>query len=83
MVRAPPGRPERPNRPARTPDRKEPAIDDRSITGVIAAKAARMGCVAVPFDHPSHDARFVVADAVVPSLADVTSALLERVAGDR
>ena len=27
--------------------------------------------------------RFVLADAIVPSLADVTSVLLERVAGDR
>ncbi|HVH45692.1 MAG TPA: hexitol phosphatase HxpB [Labilithrix sp.] len=57
-------------------------IED-SMTGVLAAKAARMGCIAVPFDHPAHDARFVIADAIVASLADVTSVLLERVAGDR
>lgn len=60
-------------------------IED-SMTGVIAAKAARMGCIAVPSDVPmdgQRDARFVVADAIVPSLAEVTSVLLERVAGDR
>lgn len=63
-------------------------IED-SMTGVIAAKAARMGCIAVPSDDPAgpsghpRDARFVLADAIVPSLADVTSVLLERVAGDR
>jgi mannitol-1-/sugar-/sorbitol-6-/2-deoxyglucose-6-phosphatase len=56
-------------------------IED-SMTGVIAAKAARMGCIAVPFDHPTHEARFAVADAIVASLVDVTSVLLERVAGD-
>jgi sugar-phosphatase len=50
-----------------------------SLAGIIAAKAARMGCVAVPFDHPHHDARFVVADAIVGSLDEVTSDLLERV----
>jgi mannitol-1-/sugar-/sorbitol-6-/2-deoxyglucose-6-phosphatase len=47
-----------------------------SLTGVIAAKAARMACVAVPWDHPKHDLRFAIADAVVGSLADVTTELL-------
>ena len=59
-----------------------PAVDcvvlEDSLTGVIAAKAARMSCVAVPFDHPDHDARFVIADAIVRSLEDVTSELLDR-----
>ncbi len=61
-------------------------IED-SMTGVIAAKAARMGCIAVPSDTPTEghprDARFVLADAIVTSLVEVTSVLLERVAGDR
>lgn len=48
-----------------------------SLTGVIAAKAARMGCVAVPFDHPEHDARFVIADAIVGSLDELTTELLD------
>ena len=55
-------------------------IED-SMTGVIAAKAARMACIAVPSDVATatpHDARFVVADAIVRSLHDVTSALLDR-----
>jgi HAD superfamily hydrolase (TIGR01509 family) len=59
-----------------------PAVDcvvlEDSLTGVIAAKAARMGCVAVPFDHPEHDARFVIADAIVGSLDELTTELLDR-----
>jgi sugar-phosphatase len=47
-----------------------------SLTGVVAAKAARARCIAVPFDHPEHDPRFVLADAVVASLEHVTPALL-------
>ncbi len=57
-----------------------PAVDcvvlEDSLIGVIAAKAARMSCVAVPFDHPDHDARFVIADAIVRSLEEVTTELL-------
>lgn len=51
-----------------------------SLPGVIAAKAARMACIAVPFDHPSQDARFILADAVIASLVDVTPTLLNHVA---
>jgi HAD superfamily hydrolase (TIGR01509 family) len=47
-----------------------------SLTGVIAAKAARMTCIAVPCDYPKHDPRFVIADAVVGSLADLTSQMV-------
>lgn len=47
-----------------------------SLIGVIAAKAARMTCVAVPFDHPRHDARFVLADAVLASLTELTLDLI-------
>lgn len=50
-----------------------------SLTGVLAAKAARMACVAVPEVHPDHDPRFVIADAVVGSLADVSGELVDRV----
>ncbi len=42
-----------------------------SLTGVIAAKAARMACVAIPPDYPKQDARFVIADRVIGSLADL------------
>lgn len=51
-----------------------------SMTGVIAAKAARMGCIAVPFDHPHHEARFALADAVIPSLDAIDDAVLDRAA---
>lgn len=64
-----------------------PAVEclvlEDSLTGVIAAKAARMTCIAVPFDHPGHDARFAVADAVVGSLVDVTAALIATLASTR
>lgn len=66
----------------------ECVVLEDSMTGVIAAKAARMRCVAVPSDPPAgpsaatRDARFVLADAIVTSLVDVTSTLLDRVAGD-
>lgn len=61
----------------------ECVVLEDSMNGVIAAKAARMGCVAVPFDHPRHDARFVIADAIVASLDDVTTPLLEGVLRER
>lgn len=57
----------------------ECVVIEDSMTGVIAAKAARMGCIAIPSDPRGTDPRFAVADAVVSSLGDVTSALLERV----
>jgi len=57
----------------------ECVVIEDSMNGVLAAKAARMPCIAIPFDHPNHDARFIVADAVVSSLADVTTELLSRV----
>lgn len=64
-----------------------PAVEclvlEDSLTGVIAAKAARMTCIAVPFDHPSHDARFAIADAVVGSLVDVTAPLIASLAARR
>lgn len=61
----------------------ECVVLEDSMNGVLAAKSARMGCVAVPFDHPSHDPRFVIADAVVASLADVTAPLLEGILHER
>lgn len=54
-----------------------------SLTGVIAAKAARMACIAVPFDHPEHDVRFAIADAVIGSLVDVTPELFATLASKR
>jgi beta-phosphoglucomutase-like phosphatase (HAD superfamily) len=64
-----------------------PAVEclvlEDSLTGVIAAKAARMACIAVPFDHPEHDVRFAIADAVIGSLVDVTPDLLATLASKR
>jgi len=58
----------------------ECCVVEDSLTGVIAGKAARMTTIAVPFDHPRHDPRFVIADAVVASLGEVTAGLFERLA---
>lgn len=46
------------------------AIED-SFNGVLAAKAARMKCVAVPEPVQRLDPRFSIADAVLDSLTDV------------
>ena len=46
------------------------AIED-SFNGVLAAKAARMRCVAVPEAAQRRDPRFLIADAVLDSLADL------------
>ena len=46
------------------------AVED-SFNGVLAAKAARMRCVAVPEPAQRLDPRFVIADVVLDSLADV------------
>jgi sugar-phosphatase len=46
------------------------AIED-SFNGVLAAKSARMKCVAVPEAAQRHDPRFSIADAVLDSLADL------------
>jgi sugar-phosphatase len=53
------------------------AFED-SLPGVIAAKAARMRCVAVPEPPNDSDPRFVLADAVVRSLDEVDDALWTR-----
>ena len=72
----------------RTAERLDiPAVEclvlEDSLTGVIAAKAARMACIAVPFDHPRHDLRFAIADVVVGSLEDVTPSLIASIASMR
>jgi len=51
-----------------------------SLNGVIAAKAARMRCIAVPVER---DPRFALADVVVASLDDVTDAMLRGAAASR
>jgi mannitol-1-/sugar-/sorbitol-6-/2-deoxyglucose-6-phosphatase len=53
------------------------ALED-SLNGVVAAKAARMRCIAVPDDWAEQDPRLVLADATIRSLHDVDRALLDR-----
>jgi sugar-phosphatase len=43
-----------------------------SLNGVIAAKAARMRCIAVPPAEHLDDRRFAIADVILPSLAAIT-----------
>jgi sugar-phosphatase len=50
------------------------ALED-SLNGVIAAKAARMICIAVPQTFPHQDPRFVIADRVIGSLMDFNQEL--------
>jgi mannitol-1-/sugar-/sorbitol-6-/2-deoxyglucose-6-phosphatase len=53
------------------------AIED-SVNGIVAAKAARMACVAVPAPEHRGDRRLGIADVVVESLHAVTADCLER-----
>lgn len=46
------------------------AIED-SLNGVIAAKAARMKCVAIPHAAARQDSRFSIADATLDSLSEL------------
>jgi sugar-phosphatase len=52
-------------------------VFEDSLHGLVAAKAARMACIAVP-ERP--DARFALADLVLPSLETLDPAMLARVA---
>ena len=54
------------------------AVED-SLNGVIAAKAARMKCIAVPEPGARRDPRFAVADVVLGSLAEVNEEVWRRV----
>jgi sugar-phosphatase len=55
------------------------AIED-SVNGIVAAKAARMACIAVPAPELRGDRRLGIADAVVDSLHGVTADCLQRLA---
>ena len=54
------------------------AIED-SPNGVLAAKAARMKCIAVPEDGAERDARLRLADVTIDSLLEMDEVLWERV----
>jgi sugar-phosphatase len=53
-------------------------VFEDSITGLIAAKAARMKTVAVPEAHRRSDPRYVLADLTLDSLRDFTQEDLSR-----
>src|SRR5919112_2074331 len=53
------------------------AVED-SFNGVLAAKAARMKCVAVPEPAQRRDPRFAIADLVLDSLADLNEEVWQR-----
>ena len=50
--------------------REECLAFEDSPNGVIAAKAAKMACIAVPNPAVKDDRRLCIADAILPSLAD-------------
>lgn len=50
-----------------------------SLHGVIAAKAARMACIAVPEPEVAHLPAFAVADLVLASLTEVDAETFERI----
>ncbi len=54
------------------------AFED-SPNGVIAAKAARMRCIAVPDPALQNDRRLQAADLILPSLAEFHLGLLEQI----
>lgn len=53
------------------------AFED-SANGLLAAKAARMRCIAVPEPAVRADRRFFIADAILDSLADFRPELLDQ-----
>lgn len=54
------------------------AIED-SLNGVLAAKAAKMKCIAVPYEGVRHDRRFVIADITLDSLMQINSEVWRRI----
>jgi mannitol-1-/sugar-/sorbitol-6-/2-deoxyglucose-6-phosphatase len=58
-------------------DPLECLVLEDSLNGVIAAKAARMKCIAVPGHAWASDPRFVIADLKLSSLTELTAAHLD------
>ncbi len=52
-----------------------------SLNGVLAAKAARMACVAVPEAHNRDDPRYCIADRIIPGLRHFDEALWNQLRG--
>lgn len=53
------------------------AIED-SFNGVLAAKAARMKCIAIPDEFGRRDPRFVIADARLESLQEIGATVWDK-----
>ena len=53
------------------------AIED-SLNGVLAAKAAKMKCIAIPYVGVRHDRRFAIADVTLDSLMKIDSEVWGR-----
>jgi sugar-phosphatase len=56
------------------------ALED-SVNGVLAAKAGRLRCLAVPEAHHQHDPRFAIADARLGSLLELDAERWDRLSG--
>jgi len=54
------------------------AIED-SLMGVLAAKSARMKCIAVPEPASQRDPRFAIADCVLGSLLEINNEVWSRI----
>jgi len=54
------------------------AIED-SLMGVLAAKSARMKCIAVPESASQRDPRFAIADCVLGSLLEINNEVWSRI----
>ena len=59
-------------------DVAECLVFEDSINGVIAAKAAKMKCIAVPEPENQNDQRFAIADMVIDSLEDFGLSMIDR-----
>ena len=46
------------------------ALED-SLNGMLAAKSARMKCIAIPENFPDYDPKLIIADAILGSLSDI------------
>ena len=56
------------------------AIED-SFNGVLAAKAAKMKCIAIPYEGVRHDRRFAIADVSLDSLMQIDEDVWKSVEG--
>lgn len=56
------------------------AVED-SFNGVLAAKAAKMKCIAVPYEGVKSDRRFAIADVTLDSLLQLNKGVWKRVDG--